>query len=147
MAVPRGWASESPLRGGITAITDGSQDLVCPLSLRDFQRREPGVCRDRAGLRQSLLLLEEKGSGNWDLWPPSPTSLPRASCSIPAFRVGFSRGAVECQVRSWRGLTSCSLELTLAWKGDRPAISLVCLLRDEALRPGSRRLTGLQPCH
>lgn len=29
--------SESPLQGGITAMTDGSQDLVCPLSLGIFR--------------------------------------------------------------------------------------------------------------
>lgn len=37
-------------------------------------------------LGQLLLLLEEKGSGSWDPWPPSPTSLPEASSSVPTFQ-------------------------------------------------------------
>lgn len=64
--------SESPLQGGTTAITDGSKDLVCPLSLGDFQRMEPGVYRDRTGLGQSLLLLEDRGLGKGKCWQLGP---------------------------------------------------------------------------
>lgn len=77
--VPLGWAQilghkgqPVPLQAVITAITDGSQDPVGPSSLGDFQRREPGMGRDRAGLGQSHPLPEEWGAGQeragtWDL--------------------------------------------------------------------------------
>lgn len=86
--------------------------------------------------------LGKESAGNWELWPPNPTSLPEVSCVPPTFQGWVLPRDNGMLSEILRGLTSCPQELTLAWQRDHPVISLMCLIREEALRSGSRRLLG-----